>query len=347
MPSVTIDAGALAVPPHNVSADDARRYVKTVLGWSRLIDCPWVEVNMSRDSCVALFHDNLFPFYPQLKDLIAYTDIEDFDANTINTVVIRLLDQSVPSFEEYFGVSDVLAEDLHTSPDILCQSLGDALRSDLSRCLLLAAILRKYCREFIRSHALVVRHAPSPVVSVHAVVHEVEHERNDLDELPVKPEVFEGEVLVCDDFRGLVECMNEASLLANSKDKVSLEAAVKISLFKSRLERGEEPEWDELPRFCVGDQFFGTALQACKAGGALPGKILRAIVETLEDLNLADVHVLRTGPGGNNPPRVRGNDRAMRRDIDRKYHLHYWLCEDGRVELATVSYPHDNFWIPE
>ena len=160
MPSVTIDAGALAVPPHNVSAEDARRYVKTVLGWSRLIDCPWVEVNMSRDSCVALFCDNLFPFYPQLKDLIAYTGIEDFDANTINTVVIRLLDKSVPSFEEYFGVSEVLAEDLHISPEILRQSLGDELRSDLSRCLLLTAILRKYCGEFICSHALVVRHAP-------------------------------------------------------------------------------------------------------------------------------------------------------------------------------------------
>ena len=347
MPSMTIDAGALAVPPHNVPAEYAYRYVESLIGWGRMIDSPWMEVNMSGDSCVALYCDNLFPFYPQLRELIAYTGIKDFDANTVNTVVLRLLGQSVPSFEEYFGVSNVLSEDLSVSPDVLRQSLGDALRSDLSRCLILTAILRKYCRESIHSHALILRHAPSQVVKVRAVIDEIEHDRNDLDELPTSPAVFEGDIPICDDFNGLIECMDEISIFADSRDQVSLDAAIRIALFKLRLERGSEPEWDELPEFRIGENFLDTAIEACNSGDALPGKVLRAIVETLEGLNLADVHALRTGPGGNNPKQMRGKDQAMRRDIDLKYHLHYWSCEDDLVELATVSYPHDNFRIPE
>ena len=37
---------------------------------------------------------------------------------------------------------------------------------------------------------------------------------------------------------------------------------------------------------------------------------------------------------------------AMRRDIDRKIHLHYWECAQGVHELASVSF-HDDFSIPE
>lgn len=347
MASVTIDTGALAVPPHNVSAEDARKYVKSVLGWSRLIDCPWVEVTMSWDSCRALTRDNLFPLYPLLRNLIAYTGIKDFDANTINTVVLKLLDQSVPSFEESFGVRNVLAEGLHTSPDVLQESPGDALRSDLSRCLLITAILRKHCKEIMHSHALFVRQAPSPVVSVHAMVHEVEHGRNDLDELPVEPEFFEGDVLICEDFNGLIECLDETLIFANSKDLISLEAAIRIALFKVLIKQGQNPQWEKLQEFRIGDYFLDTAIEACRAENALPGKILRAIVETLAGINKRHGHELRTGSGGNNQPRMRCKDSAMRRDIDPDYHLHYWSCDDGLVELATVSYPHDNFWIPE
>ena len=345
MPSVTIDAGALAVPPHNVSAEDAHSYVISILGWSRLIDCSWMEVNMSQCSSEALVKDGLFPFYPQLRKLIADTGIENFDANTVNTVILKLLAQSQQTFEEYFGVSNVKSEELCVSPDILCLSVGDALRSDLSRCLILTAILRKCSRKSVHSHALVLRHAPSQVVNVRAVIKEIQHDRSDLGDLPVYPEVFEGEVLTCDDFGGLIECLDGASMLASAQDKMGISAAVRVALFTSRLKRGERARWDELPKFRVGDNFLATALKACRREGALPGKILRAMVETLDGLNLDYVHALRSGEGGGNPQQIRGKDRAWRRDIDPSHHLHYWSCADRIVELADVSFPHDDFSI--
>ena len=349
MPSITIDAGALVVPPLDAPAEDAYRYVESVVGWGSLIDCPWMEVTISEDACLALDRDNLFPFYPHLRNLIAYTGIKHFDANTVNTVVLKLLSlsQSLPTFEEYFGVRNVLSDNLCVSPDVLCQSMGDALRSDLSRVLILTAILRKCFREFIHSHAFVLRHAPSHVVNVRAEIYEIEHNRSDLVDIPVMPEVFEGDVLICDGFRGMIKCMDGPSILASSQDKVGVETAIRIALFASRLERGEQCEWNELPVFRIGDHFLDTAVEACRKENGLPRKILRAVVETLESLNDDDAHPLRTGPGGNNPPRMRGSDRAMRRDIDRTFHLHYWSCEDGLIEFATVSFPYSNYWIPE
>lgn len=347
MPSVTIDAGVLAVPPPHSPVADAHRYVDSVMFWSQILECPWIDVLMTKDFRESLVCDQLFPFLPHLRNLFEANGIREYDAHTVNIAVGRLLRQSFTSFEDHFKVSEVLSEEQSVFPDVLHQSQGDALRSDLARCLLLTAILRKYCREYIRSHALFLRHAPRPVLNVRAVIDEIEHDRSDLVNIPVSPKAFEGEVIVCDDFTGLIECMDEAFIFANSQDNVGADAAIRIALFKFRQERGEEPRWERLPAFRIGDHFLDTAVKACRAGRALPEKILRSIVETLEGLNERDVHALRTGSGGNNPQQMRGKDGAMRRDIDPTYHLHYWSCEDGLVELATVSYPHDNFWIPE
>ena len=66
------------------------------------------------------------------------------------------------------------------------------------------------------------------------------------------------------------------------------------------------------------------------------------------DLNLAATHALREGQGGGSPQRRRSTDgaTAWRRDVDYEYHLHYWECPGGIVELASMG-PHNDFSIPE
>lgn len=55
-------------------------------------------------------------------------------------------------------------------------------------------------------------------------------------------------------------------------------------------------------------------------------------------------HRLRTGAGGNDPPRTQGNAVAWRRDIDREFHLHYWILGSD-IEFASVVV-HNDFSIP-
>lgn len=347
--SVTIDAGVLAAPPENCSVDFVHRYIDTILDWHKLLDKRWVAIYMSTRASDALWEDGFYPLRPNLRDLFAAKGIVHIDVNTVARLVDALL-QLTPSFETYFKVRDVLTENLVTDPEILRLSAGDKLQSDLARCLTLIAILRQYCGEPIRNHLLILRYTPKPVVTVQATIQVIEHDRDDLDALPTCPEMFEGKVMICDDFRGLVECLDEASILVNSTDDVGLETAIRIALYKVRLDRGEDPDWDDLRGLRIGRSFIETVHDSCEnQGGSFPDKVLRAIVETLDGENLAATHALRTGTGGGNPQRRRPADDAgaMRRDIDEDHHLHYWSCGNDVVELASISYPHDDFSIPE
>jgi hypothetical protein len=346
MPSVTIDAGVLAVPLPDSDTNAAHQYVETLLDWYRLLDEPWVAIYMSERASEALLEEGLYPLRNRLKDLFAAHGIVEYDVNTVARVVDTLL-QLTPSFEAYFKIHDVLAEPISTTPDILQLGTSSLLQSDLARCIVLIAILRRHCREPVNDHSLIIQQAPRQVIAVRALVYDLEHERDDLNDIPIAPEMFEGDVLVCDDFRGLIECLDESVIFSRSMDNMGLETAIRIALYKSRLYRSEEPDWNDIAGLRIGHRFWETVISCCNSQAAsFPVKVLRAIVDTLFGENLKAVHALRTGLGGGNPQRMRNLDKAWRRDIDYEFHLHYWQCEDGSVELASASV-HNDFSIPE
>mgnify|MGYP006995565008 CR=1 FL=1 len=345
--SVTIDAGVLAVPYQAGTEEDVHRYVETLLDWSNLLKERWLAIYMSDRASEALLDDGLYPLRDHLSQLFTAQGIVEYNVNDVATIVDRLL-QLTPSFQTYFSILDVLTEGLSTEPDILRFCSGKKLQSDLARCIVLIAILRQHCQNLICDHSMILRYAPGKTVRVRSLIHVLEHERADLRTLPVPPEHFEGDVLVCDDFLGLIDCLDETSILRKATDEIGIETAIRITVYKSRLALGTVPEWDNVPEYRVGHA-FRLSLQRIELTKQLVRKLLRAIVETLEQTNMASTHWLRTGLGGNDPQRVRANDqaKAWRRDIDRDYHLHYWYCEDGIVEIASVSFPHDDFSIPE
>src|SRR5258708_1185251 len=122
-----------------------------------------------------------------------------------------------------------------------------------------------------------------------------------------------------------------------------------MAVYKSRLDRGLDPDWDDAPAIRFGSRFVENAEQVCQANpDDLVPKLLRSIVETVEKLKMPAVHALRENPGGGAPQRERSADgaTAWRRDIDYEHHLHYWQCPDGVPELASMG-PHNDFSIPE
>jgi len=346
LPSVTIDASVLAVPHAACSIDDAFKYVDTLLDWSKLLDEPWIAIYMSEWASEALFSDGLYPLREQLKAIFSTHGIIEYDVNTVAKIADRLL-AITPSFETYFRMKDILAEPIETDPDIIRLTTYDGLQSDLARCVTLIAILRKHCLQPLGGHSLILRKAPKQVIKVRAQIHEIEHDRNDIPVLPCPPEFFEGDVLVCDDFIGLIECLDEVGILIGSSDNLGIELSIRIALFKYGLANGEAHDWGSTSVPIIGHEFRGTCHRCCAdQGGSLPLKILRSIIESTKNQGLAAVHALRTGSGGNDPQRMRGADKAQRRDIDREFHLHYWECADGTIELASVVY-HNDFSIPE
>lgn len=346
--TVNIDAGVLGVPGGSTAAEDCHRYVATLLDWAKLLDEPWVAILVSERASEALIEDGLYPLRNELHRLFCSHGIVEYDVNTVAQVVDRLL-RMTPSFETYFRVRDVLVEDVSTAPDILQLCSGTSLQSDLVRCVVLIAILRQHCRRSVWDHPLILREAPSKTIRVRALVHELEHSRTDLADVPSPPEYFEGDVLTCEDFRGLLECVDESAVLQRATDDTALELACRIALFKLRMVEGEEPDWDETGSFHLGGHFGEEVRQCCRdASSAFAAKLLRSIVNAIEHESMRDVHALRTGAGGSNPQRRRKGDgaKAWRRDIDDEYHLHYWETDAGAVAFASVGV-HNDFSIPE
>jgi len=346
MLDVTIDAGVIAVPTPISSADQLHDYVGTLLDWSKLLDEPWVAIHISEGAAEALIEDELYPLRDQLKSLFRDHGIVEYDVNTVAKVTDRLL-ALTPSFETYYRVKDVLADSLDTNPDIIKLTTHNGLQSDLARCVLLIAILRKHCGQPLAGHSLILRSAPGSIVKVRAQIHEIEHERDDLPALPSPPDYFEGDVLVCDDFKGLVKCLDESAILKEARNIPGVELAIKVALFKEALANSENPDWSDTKSPTIGNHFLETCQECCGGqGGRLALSILRAIIATMRKQNMGAVHALRTGKGGADPQRMRGSEKAQRRDIDYEYHLHYWEGANGAVELASVVH-HNNFSIPE
>lgn len=346
MLDLTIDAGVIAVPSPVHSAEVVHDYVDTLLDWSKLLEEPWVAIHISEGASEALFADGLYPLREQLRTLFGDHGIVEYDVNTVAKLIDKLLTLT-PSFETYYRVKDVLADALDTDPDIIKLTTHNGLQSDLARCVILIAILRKHCRQPLAGHSLILRSAPDSIVRVRAQIHDIEHERDDLPALPSPPEYFEGDILVCDDFKGLVRCLDEGAILTEACDSSGVELAIKIALFKASLAWGQEPNWSDTRTPVIGASFLETCRECCRdQGGGLSPRILRAIVETMQSQNMAAVHALRTGKGGDDPQRMRGNDKAQRRDIDYEFHLHYWECANELVELASVVH-HNDFSIPE
>lgn len=345
LPSITIDAGVLAVPPPASNTNHAHQYIDTLLHWSTLLDKPWIAIYMSERASESLVTDGLYPLRDHLGKLFTAHGIVEYDVNTVARVIDRLL-TITPSFETYYNVKDVLADNIETNPDVIRLTTFGGLQSDLARCIILIAILRKHCVQPLGGHSLILRKAPRQTIQVKAQIHDLEHGRTDIPALPVPPSFFEGDVLACDNFKGLIECLDASTILVGASDNLGIEIAIRIALFKRAVERGENPEWTDILVPRIGKKFKETCQQCCAdKGDSLPPKILRSIVETVNGENMPDVHALRTGTGGGDPPRMRGNDKAQRRDIDREFHLHYWDCDDEAIELASVVY-HNDFSIP-
>ena len=132
------------------------------------------------------------------------------------------------------------------------------------------------------------------------------------------------------------------SQLLKASNESDLAAAIKIAFSKNKTANFL------LPEYIFGTGFLSSILERLTFKPELAKSLLRAIVETLEGINMNATHRLRTGKSGGSPNRKRGKDdaEAWRRDIDRDHHLHYWKGNNC-LELACVSYPHDNFDIPE
>jgi hypothetical protein len=121
MPSVTIDASVIALPPANTEYEGVLQYVETLLALENLSKKAWVTIYMSEFTSSAILSEiteDEYPSWPALSDLLNRCGLSDkYNVNTILKVVISFLSLQ-PYCEEVFGVREVLAEEVTLTPNL-------------------------------------------------------------------------------------------------------------------------------------------------------------------------------------------------------------------------------------
>ena len=347
MLSVTIDTAVFAPPPPGSPKEAVYSFVATLLEWREARESGRTKVYTSRYAADVLMNGNLYPLRPHLRELLKDAGVFEYDANTIAVVAETLLNSE--KVEDALRISDVLVDGLTIEPDVFCAHTPAELRAEAERCAVVLSLARQYCNEPVtRGHAIAIRAKDvSAAIRVRGLLQDIEHDRDDLGSLPMAPESFEGSTLVCSSLHHLLIRVDATEVLRCAAKAGQAHAAITVAWYQRQAATGMLPDWAELSPFRVGAEFV-TSLQAHHVAGdpGLADRILRAAIETICHEKLADTHWLRTGRGGGDPQRMRGGDAAWRRDIDYEYHLHYWECEDGTVEFASVVV-HNDFSIPE
>lgn len=348
MASVTVDSSVLAIPLPNATKIDVINYIENLLAWKRMFAQDWVE-NLSSENLYEVLEDaDCLPNKDSLTNLLMLHGLNKiFSAKDILNFINPLL-YPTKGIQTQFNIRYVLLQNLVTQPDILRSYSNIKLLDEFKQCLVLSMLLRCHCTNSIDNHFLIVKPwIGRTKIEVNAQIDDWEHSRGDLKNLVPASNNYIGEIDICQNPNELIKCLDETEFWRSALDNQGKYQAIYIALYKSRLVRGMEPEWEKPPVFSFGSDFVKDAESCIKSGPVgLLKEILRAIVETLDEIKLSDTHHLRIDGGGNNPQIVRRSDnaKAWRRDIDYEYHIHYWKLATGNIEFANVIV-HNNFAI--
>ena len=139
--------------------------------------------------------------------------------------------------------------------------------------------------------------------------------------------------------------VDDSNLFADPGDQMNFD----INLAWARMTPAAEKKDLPLQSWTYSPHFFDTI---AAVDGISRDKIVEVIIHVLtrRDKTLAsrELHQLRTGRGGEDPPRSRnaGRDTCWRVNLQTNTpsarRLHYWLCADGSIELSSIRL-HDNF----
>ena len=347
MLSVTIETAVFAPPPIDASPELVRNFVETLLDWKTAMDDERLDVYTSRFAPDVLINCNLYPIRPQLKALLAQAAVFEYDANTIAVLAETILNRS-DKIEDKLGISDVLASDLALNPDVFAQYAPPQLLEEAQRCVIVLSLANRYVNDpMLRGHAIAIRATNvATAVQVKCLIQDIEHSRDDLGGLPIPPDHFEGSIVVCGSCHHLLMSVDEVEMLRSAANERHLAAAIRVGVYKRYVSSGTPLRWEELPSFSIGRDFFASLTRHhVMSGSGLAERLFRAVIETICHDKLDATHALRTGQGPGDAQRQRGADLAWRRDIDRDFHLHFWECDTGIVELAALVV-HNDFSIP-
>jgi len=345
MAAVILDPYLLAVPAVDEGADAARRYVDALVTWSALTGEPWLTVLKTDATEAALFGADCYPAVRAVASLCIAHGLDEVSPEDVAGALTRLL-QAACSWEDHCGVTDLLLDPLTlapTVPSVRCAgALADTARNAPSvrdatrRVLALSALLSHCAAEHSANRALSTtdRFCEGRGVTVAGLA--VVIERGSGCVLPELPDPFplpETRVWMHEGVGAGLRAIDPVYLWVHAGTADACAAAIRLATMR------QDPtlSWADTDRLVIGGGFVDSLPRHnFDRDVAKVNRLLRVCAEVLLDRNLWKTHALRTGKGPTAAQRMRGDDKASRRDIDDEFHLHYWELSGRRFEFASV-----------
>jgi hypothetical protein len=339
-----LDPLLFACPAPSEGQDGFDSFLQGILLLRDLRESGWSQLFISATTCDVLCEAHRYPLNNDLH--VAITTFgspevrEEIQARDVIEIIHGLL-QKVPTLENYLGITTLLVDEFSTSPNINLDSRPQPLRDGFINLLILCALDKCLKSQPGEKQISLSRGIDQSTgrLSIQTRIVDVEG----ATPLPL-PYPADTTCWLCESWDDLNSCLDSEELwMSEPIGAVQRQAVItSVSREANRQEgsSGNPLRWWFGNEFLLSAQAFGFLCDTTKTR-----LILRACVETILRINLRATHALRTGKGGNNPQRMRGRDKACRRDIDKEFHLHYWETPSG-IEFASVVV-HNDCTIPD
>lgn len=335
MKSVVIDPYIFSYPSKKSKIKKIDFYIETLLSLNDSKDSNFLELLISDKALEILMTNNDYPEWTKLEESLKHSGLDKvYQVKDIIRIIDSLL--TLNTVETKFGIKEILVNKVKTSSDKLINIRGINYSEEIYRIFMLIGqqvIDNVGCSD----NYLIMSQGIGKSIDIQGEIIECEFYSNASQlKYPLK---INNSFLLHENLKDIFEIIDEVEEWKNCQDTDVYKKIIDIYIYK-KSELIENIEWSLGHRFldsCYSNGFFTTNSKI--------KSLFKAIFYTLTKKSLSDMHALRTGPSGNNPQVMRGNNKAYRRDIDREYHLHYWETDNG-FEFASVVV-HNDFSIPE
>lgn len=309
------------------------------MGASRI---PGLIVTISCRTFEQLANDGVYPIPSELRLAMRAKGVDEFDMPTLQTV-INSIARLTPSLEQRTRVLETLHDEVTSDPEVLqTESLEQSL-TEAAANFVKVGLSQEHLSDGDCFAVALTSKGSSSLVRIQAKVHEAEVEEGWQLELPLK---MNTQVNVCSSLEELADVADLGLAFQSAANDPEMVSAIKMELLRSRRLRHVNGCWEDLPDILIGRDFRDRAQGLIGGRPSLKQTILDSIVEVYDRLNQGKTHDLREGESGASNQRVHDKWSAWRHDVARDVHLHYWVHEKGLRELAWVSHPHDDMYIP-
>ncbi|ASF40967.1 hypothetical protein CEH05_18115 [Halobacillus halophilus] len=328
MIKTVIDPLILALPNSSDSLEEFEEYVYRLLD---VVEASEQNLKLitSKETSSLLAFELEYPEWDPVKKLLNHFGLTGMiQPKDIVGSIEKILKSN--TIENLLQIEDILYENVIFSPVEISNNRKTPYLEELEKIALCILLAQEEGNNFI----FVTKKLSQKTITVQGKIHEIESSDHSISKHEIL--TYKGDFLALSDVNRIYQDIDPITIWKNARSKEEYEYAVKIYTCQYTCTHNNSfKEWNLGNEFHINMRKYNFTHQESKINS-----LLRSIADAILDQNLHKVHSLRESRSGNSSQKTYKNKKALRRDIDQEFHLHYWV-EGNHLEFAQLGVHND------